>query len=130
MTTAVNEIRITISGCSGTGKSALAKRLQSFIKLEGIECYSLDDTEDDKYFNTFKALHSVREKNTIVTINTVQALRQSSDNMNYCVILNGRQARYANTVSKTWNIIKNRGVGDTYQVHSPTGKDVDIFTPF
>jgi len=129
MATPRTEIKLTITGSSGSGKSALALRLQQFLKFEGIDCYNFDECEDD-YYDPFKALQTIREKNTVVTIDTVRSLRENPDNMDYCVILNGRTARYANTVKEAWDIIGQNHIGGTYEVHSPTGKDVSEFIPF
>jgi uridine kinase len=70
-----NPIIITIQGCSGTGKSAIAQLIRDQILFYGIKA----SIEDDSFFqpNQFTALSTIARENRQIIIKTEQAIRHS-----------------------------------------------------
>ena len=126
------EINIQIAASAGVGKTALATEIQNYLKFRGFECYNIDvDNYETNFARTSEqhdqALTSIKAKGTKIIISTKQTRISSNSEKNYMVLLNGKQPYYVNTTKEAWDIINGFDMGSTFQVLSPTDKDVSEF---
>jgi len=121
-------LTITISGTSGTGKTAIAQEIHAYLRFRGLTCHNIDEDESRGESEHTAALESIKDSGTVITIDTVHTVRSNTNNeKNYMILLKGRHAHYADTVIEAWEIIDKRELNCKFAVYSPNGKDVSEF---
>jgi adenylylsulfate kinase-like enzyme len=73
-----SEIKITISGLAGSGKSGIGFAIQEFLKEMGLDATFNDlDGAENTYERASRVIESLAQRGTKITINEQQAKRDS-----------------------------------------------------